>query len=253
MLQLNDPKQFLAKFSESASRRTLQGRRWEFLAARPSGAVDKAYRSFLLIFDSPSKGAVVERSLSVLLPVRDAQSTLKSSVVEMLEVLPELTDSFELVVIDDGSTDATNEVATELSAVYPQVSVVSHSQSRGAAAAIHSGLDNSSGEFIFLRDADCRWPIEAINEPRDTTAECSLDPIDAGSHKCRWSLRGKLVGFQVIRRCDVHELSNLAESPGLSQTVRSKKKHVWLGPDKSHLSSEISRHLDVAKTGRKQS
>jgi len=106
----------------------------------------------------------LERSLSVLLPVRNAQVTLAATVLELLEVLPELTHHFELVIIDDGSGDATIEVADELAACYPQVSVVRHAESLGRASAIDAGLTHSKGEVIFLQDEGCTLAIDEVHK-----------------------------------------------------------------------------------------
>ena len=68
----------------------------------------------------------MQRSLSVLLPVKDAQATLTASVHELLEVAADSSDRFELLIIDDGSTDATSEIAHELTYHYPQVGLIRH-------------------------------------------------------------------------------------------------------------------------------
>ena len=49
----------------------------------------------------------MNRSLTVLLPVRDAQSTLAATVAQVLEMASDLNERFELLIIDDGSSDAT--------------------------------------------------------------------------------------------------------------------------------------------------
>ncbi len=104
----------------------------------------------------------MEPSLSVLLPVENAESTLASTVNRILEVLPELTRHFEISVIDDGSTDATIEVADELVSRYPQVRVVRHSKPLGRTAAIQTGMKHSTGEILFLADEHCRLPLSDL-------------------------------------------------------------------------------------------
>lgn len=94
----------------------------------------------------------MDRTLSVLLPVSNAQATLAATVAEVLEVVSELTDRFEVVIVDDGSSDATAEIAHELSRSYPQVRAVSHSHPRGQRAALQSALRHSQGQTILLYD-----------------------------------------------------------------------------------------------------
>jgi cellulose synthase/poly-beta-1,6-N-acetylglucosamine synthase-like glycosyltransferase len=94
----------------------------------------------------------LERSVSVLLPVHNAQNTLARNVATVLDVLPELTDQFEVLIIDDGSTDGTEEVARELSREFPQVRVARHDARRGLAEALHTGLERTDSEIVFLRD-----------------------------------------------------------------------------------------------------
>jgi cellulose synthase/poly-beta-1,6-N-acetylglucosamine synthase-like glycosyltransferase len=109
---------------------------------------------------SPSrKDLFVQRSLSVLLPVKDVQATLTTSVHQILDVLADSTDQFELLIIDDGSTDATSEVAHELTRHYPQVRVVRHGTSKGHEAAIRSGLKRSQGEVVVMRDENGRFHL----------------------------------------------------------------------------------------------
>ena len=77
-------------------------------------------------FCPPERNLFVSRSLSVLLPVKNAQATLNSAVHEILDVMTDSGDRFEVLIIDDGSTDATSEVAHELTRHYPQIRLVRH-------------------------------------------------------------------------------------------------------------------------------
>jgi glycosyltransferase involved in cell wall biosynthesis len=107
----------------------------------------------------------VQRSLSILLPVKDAQATLAASVHDILDVVEDSIERFELLIIDDGSTDATSEVAQELTHHYPQVRVVHHGAPLGNEAAIRTGLKRSQGEVVIMRDDHGGFRVLAHRDP----------------------------------------------------------------------------------------
>lgn len=96
------------------------------------------------------------RSLSVLLPVHNAQATLQADVGQMLDLLPDLSHDFDLLIIDDGSTDATCEVAEELAKQFPQVKLVRHSRRRGIKAALNDGLARTRSHIVLGHDGQSR-------------------------------------------------------------------------------------------------
>jgi glycosyltransferase involved in cell wall biosynthesis len=91
-------------------------------------------------------------SLSIVLPVFDAEHRLAGQVAELLDVLPELTDRFEILIVDDGSYDDTFHVADELAICYPQVRFVRHPFRLGLAETIQTGLDHAKGELVLVGD-----------------------------------------------------------------------------------------------------
>jgi glycosyltransferase involved in cell wall biosynthesis len=104
----------------------------------------------------------VARSLSVLLPVKNAQSTLAPTVHKILDSLSEISERIELLIIDDGSADATSEIATELTRHYPQVRAICQGHTSGREAAIRSGLQKSKGEIALIHEEERGAPLDEI-------------------------------------------------------------------------------------------
>jgi glycosyltransferase involved in cell wall biosynthesis len=94
----------------------------------------------------------VNPSLSVVLPVHNAEDRLAAQVDELLDVLPDLACRFDVLVVDDGSTDETAHVAEELSICYPQVRRVRHPISLGRNEAIQTGLVHTEGDIVLVGD-----------------------------------------------------------------------------------------------------
>lgn len=88
-------------------------------------------------------------SLTVVVPVCNSQSSLPRLIDELLEVVPELTSDFEIVLVDDGSTDATVEIAQELSLHFPQVQLLVHPQRLGPQEVLRSALRYSHGQMLL--------------------------------------------------------------------------------------------------------
>ena len=108
-------------------------------------------------------------SLSVILPVRNAAESLGPVVCRLLELLPDLTPRFEIVVVDDASTDHTAEIADELRRTYPQVRVVRHGWSWGTSAAVRTGRIESRGQHaIIVRSPGELNPREIVRQWRES-------------------------------------------------------------------------------------
>lgn len=105
----------------------------------------------------------MERSLTVLLPIHDAAKTLSGTVQQLLEVLPELTGQFEVLIVDDGTTEATTEAAHDLSRDFPQVRVIRQGGLTSREAAIRTGLARSNGEIVMLGEDNGPFRIDEIH------------------------------------------------------------------------------------------
>ncbi|MBN2578750.1 MAG: glycosyltransferase [Pirellulales bacterium] len=127
--------------------------------------------------------------LSVLLPVRNVQGTLADTVHEILELVSECTKDFELLIIDDGSTDATSEVITEITRAYPQVRAVCLVRSQGRESVLRQALLFSRGELVLLYEEEGGLPLAEIarawkaapGKPRLLPADASTGRSATGS------------------------------------------------------------------------
>jgi glycosyltransferase involved in cell wall biosynthesis len=91
----------------------------------------------------------VNPSLSVVVPLHNVQSTLTATVEELLEIVSELTPTFEVLLVDDASTDATRDAANELSLGYPQVQVIAQSRQLGPQDSLRNALRFTYGEYVL--------------------------------------------------------------------------------------------------------
>jgi glycosyltransferase involved in cell wall biosynthesis len=91
-------------------------------------------------------------TLSVVLPVRNAESSLRGQVDKLLEILPDLTHQFELLIVDDGSTDHTPDIVQDIQAVFPQVRYTRHAKSPKAQRAADTGISQCRGEVVIVQD-----------------------------------------------------------------------------------------------------
>lgn len=94
----------------------------------------------------------MNRSLTVVLPVRNAETTLKQHVADLLEIGGELTDSFRLYLVDDGSTDDTYDAALEIASRYPQIRVTRNSHRRGLGSTLRQLRSQAGGGMFLVHD-----------------------------------------------------------------------------------------------------
>ncbi len=99
--------------------------------------------------------------ISVVLPVRDGEDRIASRVEHVLEALKSLvTEQYEVIVVDDGSSDATAVVLAELTDLYAHVRVARHGRPRGMEAAGQTGLERATGDLVFIQEADTMVRID---------------------------------------------------------------------------------------------
>ena len=105
----------------------------------------------------PAEPSQKPAGLSVFFPAYNDSGTIASMVIRAVQAASELTPDFEILVINDGSSDATPEIADELARTYPNVRVVHHPRNRGYGGALQTGFRSATKEYIFYTDGDAQY------------------------------------------------------------------------------------------------
>ncbi|PZU44072.1 MAG: glycosyltransferase [Arsenicicoccus sp.] len=118
-------------------------------------------------------------ALSVVVPVYDEQEVLPLFVQRLRPVVDGLGIDYEVLVVDDGSIDATPVVLQRERRTWPQLRVVRLRANAGHQAAISAGLERARGELVVTIDADLQDPPELIADMVRLAREESLDVVYA--------------------------------------------------------------------------
>jgi glycosyltransferase involved in cell wall biosynthesis len=102
-------------------------------------------------------------SLSIFFPCFNEAANLKHLVTKALEIIPTLTRDFEIIIVNDGSTDNTLALASSLAAIDPHLRVVSHPKNQGYGAALKTGIAASNKEWIFFTDGDQQFDLSELS------------------------------------------------------------------------------------------
>jgi glycosyltransferase involved in cell wall biosynthesis len=110
--------------------------------------------------DPPAREIAPVEALSYFFPAHDEAANIAALVDEALTELARLAERFEIICVDDGSTDGTGAIADELAAAHPHVvRVVHHGSNRGYGAAVRSGLRAARYPLVCFTDGDRQFRI----------------------------------------------------------------------------------------------
>lgn len=102
-------------------------------------------------------------ALSYFFPAHNEEANLRPLVEEAMEVLPGIADTWEIIVVNDGSRDATPKIADDLAKAHPGlVRAVHHPTNLGYGAALRSGLRAARHELVAFTDGDRQFRVSDL-------------------------------------------------------------------------------------------
>jgi glycosyltransferase involved in cell wall biosynthesis len=157
--------------------------------------------------DRPADGL----SVSIVLPAYNEQPNIEQAISEATGVAERLFGRHEIVVVDDGSTDRTAELARAVGERDPRVVVVSHGENRGYGEALRTGFRRSTLDFVFFTDADLQFDLDELEEflqyagTVDVVAGYRLnrqDPLGRRAMAYGWNLLVRILFYVPVRDID---------------------------------------------------
>jgi len=132
-------------------------------------------------------------SISVFFPCHNEEGVIEQLTRQTLTVLSRISDDYEVIIVNDGSTDGTQSIADQLTSEDPHIRVVHHPKNRGYGAALQSGFRTATKEWVFYTDGDGQFDITQLPELLDLTSEYDIITCYRQNRQDNW--RRRLIGW----------------------------------------------------------
>jgi len=105
---------------------------------------------------------IPEKMLSVVLPAYNEEKNIEKTAFSIMEFVSSFAEKYEIIIVDDGSSDDTGKIIDELSKNHPRIIPVHHKKNKGYGAALTSGFKKTKGDFVFFTDSDGQFDIKEL-------------------------------------------------------------------------------------------
>ena len=177
-------------------------------------------------------------SISLVMPAYNEADNIEPMVAEATPALEANADSYEIIVVDDGSADDTAAVTRRVMETHPHVRLVEHPVNKGFGAAVFSGFTSAEKDWIFYTDADRQFVLSELERFVPYMEEADLiagyraprrDPFLRVFYGKGWSALCALVfgytvrdvdcGFKLFRREIIENLAPQIASRGATFSI----------------------------------
>lgn len=113
-------------------------------------------------------------SLSIFFPAFNEEENIENTITDAIANAKKLTKKFEIIVVNDGSTDNTAEVVKRISSKNKNIRLVSHDKNRGYGAAVKTGIKSCKYDWIFFTDSDGQFKLNELKKFVDNRDKADL-------------------------------------------------------------------------------
>ncbi len=118
------------------------------------------------------------KELSVFFPCYNEEKNIENTINKALPIIKKITDKWEIIIVNDGSTDQTEKVAKRIQKTHPKnIKILTHHPNRGYGAAFKSGFYNSRYQWIVFTDADGQFDFNDIKKLIDRQKQTQADLV----------------------------------------------------------------------------
>jgi len=184
--------------------------------------------------------------LSLFLPAYNEEGAIEQTINKADAILRQVAKKYEILVINDGSSDKTENIVKEIIKRNPRVRIITHSPNKGYGGALKTGLYKSRYEYVSFIDADGQFDFAEISKflpylkENDLVIGYRSKRADSPLRLCiarllkLWNfvwfgfyVKDADCGFKVIKRKVIKDIPRLSTESAITETeflIRAKKK-----------------------------
>jgi len=174
------------------------------------------------------------KRLSVIIPAYNEEKTI----ARVLKHVLELDNLLEVIVVDDASQDRTNELASQIAATHPEVTVLRHDRNKGKTEGLKTGFAASRGDVVIVQDADLEYDPSDIPGVVDLILAGEADVVFGSRFQVRKAAR-VLYYYHYLANQGLTFLSDLFTNLNLTDVETGYKA----------FRGEIIRNMIITSTG----